>query len=205
MRRLAVHVPPSILTNFWRPELYLKETPLATDDQDRALVERYLENHLEAADALVDRYQQRLFNVALRMLGNVQDAEDVTQAVFFNVFDKLRTYDPRFKFFSWIYRRAVNESLNLLKRRKPTVTLEDDLDIAAPGAAADGAAEVEDRVTRALQSLKPDDRAVVVLKHFMSFSYEEIAAVLEIPVQTVKSRLFTARERLRLAIGEGVR
>lgn len=177
-------------------------TPLA-DEQDRALVERYLENHLDAAGALVDRYQKRLFNVALRMLGNVQDAEDITQTVFFNVFHKLRTYDPRFKFFSWIYRMTVNESLNMLKRRKPTVTLDDDFDLAAPGAA--DRAEAEDRVGGALMGLKPDDRAVVVLKHFVSFSYQEIAEVLEIPVQTVKSRLFTARERLRLALAEGVR
>ena len=183
----------------------MKETPLATDEQDRALVERYLEKHQDAAGALVDRYQQRLFNVALRMLGNVQDAEDVTQTVFLNAFHKLRTYDPRYKFFSWIYRMTVNESLNMLKRRKPTVTLEDDLDILVPGAASDRAAEAEDRVGRALMGLKPDDRAVVVLRHFVSFSYQEIAEVLEIPVQTVKSRLFTARERLRLALAEGVR
>jgi RNA polymerase sigma-70 factor (ECF subfamily) len=182
----------------------LKETPLATDEQDRALVARCLENHQDAAAALVDRYQQRLFNVALRMLGNVQDAEDVTQTVFFNVFHQLRTYDPTYKFFSWIYRMTVNESLNMLKRRKPTVTLEDDFDIPAPGAAPDRA-EAEERVGRALLDLKPDDRAVVVLRHFVSFSYQEIAEVLEIPVQTVKSRLFTARERLRLALGEGVR
>jgi RNA polymerase sigma-70 factor, ECF subfamily len=181
----------------------LKETPLAMDQQDRALVEQCLENHQDAAAALVDRYQQRLFNVALRMLGNVQDAEDVTQTVFFNVFHKLRTYDPRYKFFSWIYRMTVNESLNTLKRRKPTVTLEDDLDILAPGAAPDRA-EVEDRVGKALMGLTPDDRAVVVLRHFASFSYQEIADVLEVPVQTVKSRLFTARERLRLALSEGV-
>jgi len=100
---------------------------------------------------------------------------------------------------------TVNESLNALKRRKPTVTLEDDLDILGPGAASDRAAEAEDRVGSALMGLKPDDRAVVVLRHFVSFSYQEIAEVLEIPVQTVKSRLFTARERLRLAIREGVR
>jgi RNA polymerase sigma-70 factor, ECF subfamily len=183
----------------------LKQTPLAVDEQDRALVERCLENHRDAAGALVDRYQQRLFNVALRMLGNVQDAEDVAQTVFLNAFRMLRTYDPRYKFFSWIYRMAVNESLNMLKRRKPMVTLVDDLDIPAPGAAPDRALEAEDRVGRALMGLTPDDRAVVVLKHFVSFSYQEIADVLEIPARTVKSRLFTARERLRLALGEGVR
>lgn len=162
---------------------------------------RFLAGHGDAAGGLVDRYQQRLFNVALRMLHDVQDAEDVTQTVFLNAFRKLGTYDPRYRFFSWIYRMAVNESLNQLKRRKPTVTLEHEL--AMPAAdAADRAAEAEDRVGKALMSLKADDRAVVVLKHFVSFSYQEIADVLEIPVQTVKSRLFTARERLRLTLRE---
>ncbi len=166
---------------------------------------RCLKDDRDAAGALVDRYQQRLFNVALRMLHNVQDAEDVTQTVFLNAFRQLRTYDPKYRFFSWIYRMTVNESLNVLKRRKPAVTLEEEPDILAPGAAPDRATEAEDRVGRALMSLKPDDRAVVVLKHFVSFSYEEIAEVLGIPVKTVKSRLFTARERLRLALDEGVR
>ena len=181
----------------------MEETP-AADEQDRALVRRFLDGQRDAAGALVDRYQQRLFNVALRMLGDVHDAEDVTQTVFLNAFTRLRTYDPRYRFFSWIYRMTVNESLNMLKRRKRTVTLEDELAIPAPGAAPDRAAEAEDRVGKALMRLKPDDRAVVVLRHFVSFSYQEIADVLEISVKTVKSRLFTARERLRLALGEPV-
>ena len=182
----------------------MKATPAEADEQDRALVARFLEGQGDAAGGLVDRYQMRLFNVALRMLGNVQDAEDVTQTVFLNAFLKLRTYNPRYKFFSWIYRMAVNESLNALARRKRTVTLEDELDIRAPGAAPDRAAEDQDRVGRALMCLKPDDRAVVVLRHFVSFSYQEIADVMGIPVQTVKSRLYTARERLRFTLRERV-
>jgi RNA polymerase sigma-70 factor (ECF subfamily) len=182
----------------------LIEIPAAADEQDRALVKRCLEGQRDAASGLVDRYQKRLFNVALRMLNNVQDAEDVTQTVFLNAFLKLRTYNPRYKFFSWIYRMTVNESLNMLKRRKRTVTLEDEPDIRAPGAAPDRAAEVQDSVGKALMSLKPDDRAVVVLRHFVSFSYQEIADVLEIPVRTVKSRLYTARERLRPPLRERV-
>ena len=182
----------------------MEETPAAADEQDRALVKRCLEGQRDAASGLVDRYQKRLFNVALRMLNNVQDAEDVTQTVFLNAFLKLRTYNPRYKFFSWIYRMTVNESLNMLKRRKPTVTLDDEFDIRAPGAAPDRAAEVQDSVGKALMSLKPDDRAVVVLRHFVSFSYQEIADVLEIPVRTVKSRLYTARERLRPTLRERV-
>lgn len=174
----------------------------AADEHDRAAVKRCLEGQGDAFGDLIDRYHKPLFNVALRMLGNVQDAEDVTQTVFLNAFLRLRTYDPRYKFFSWIYRMTVNESLNTLKRRKPTVTLEHQLHIRAPMAASDRVVEAQDRVGQALMCLKPDDRAVVVLKHFVSFSYEEIADVLEIPVRTVKSRLFTARERLRDALRE---
>jgi RNA polymerase sigma-70 factor (ECF subfamily) len=174
----------------------LEETWAAGDERDRALVRRYLEGERDAAGGLVDRYQKRVFNVALRMLHHVEDAEDVTQTVFL----KLETYDPKYRFFSWIYRMTVNESLNVLKRRKPTVTLEAAPHISAPGAAPDRAAEVQDLVGMALMRLKPDDRTVVVLKHFVSFSYEEIAEVLEIPVRTVKSRLYTARDRMRQAL-----
>ena len=177
----------------------MEETPATADEQDRALVRRYLDGHGDAAGGLVDRYQKRLYNVALRMLDNAQDAEDVTQTVFLNVFDKLRTYDPKYRFFSWIYRMTVNESLNVLKRRKGIVTLED---YPVPGAATDHATEVQDGVGKALMGLKPDDRAVIVLRHFVAFSYEEIADVLEVPVKTVKSRLFEARERLKLTLRE---
>ena len=182
----------------------MEQQPGAADEQDRALIKRYLDGESDVAGDLVDRYQKRLFNVALRMLDNAQDAEDVTQTVFFNAFLKLRTYDPRYKFFSWVYRMTVNESLNLLKRRKQTVTLEDETAIPAVEAMIDDATELQRHVGKALMKLNPNDRAVVVLRHFMFFSYDQIADVLEIPVQTVKSRLFTARERLRGTLRERV-
>ena len=182
----------------------MEQTLLAVDEQDRALVREYLDGQRGAASGLVDRYQKRLYNIALRLLANVQDAEDVIQTVFFNAFEKLHTFDPRYRFFSWIYRMTVNESLNMLKRRNRTVGLDDVPDMAAPAARSSGAAEARDRVDTALLRLKPDDRAVVVLKHLESFSYEEIADVLDIPVRTVKSRLFSARERLRLTLLEQV-
>jgi RNA polymerase sigma-70 factor, ECF subfamily len=180
----------------------LEETPAATDEQDRAFVRGYLEGRQDAASGLIDRYQKPLYNIALRMLHDAQDAEDVTQTVFLNALLKLRSYDPKYRFFSWVYRMTVNESLNLIKSRKRTVTLEEEPGLPAPGSATDQVTEVQDRVGKALLDLKPDDRAVVVLRHFVSFTYEEIADVLEIPVKTVKSRLFTARERLRVALGE---
>ena len=178
----------------------MDNSPAANDDLDRALVRRFLDGQRAAGDELVNRYQRSVFNVALRMLGNVQDAEDVTQTVFGNAFAELDSYDPKYRFFSWIYRMTVNESLNTIKRRRNVVSLDGSFDVPAPGAVSSSAADAEERVGSALLELKPDDRAVVVLRHFVSFSYEEISDVLGIPVKTVKSRLFTARERLRQSL-----
>lgn len=146
----------------------------------------------------MNRFHRSVYNVALRMLGNVQDAEDVTQTVFGNAFSALDSYDPKYRFFSWIYRMTFNESLNTLKRRRDVVSIDASFDVA--GSDSESSAEAEETVGKALMELKPDDRAVVVLRHFVSFSYEEISDVLGIPVKTVKSRLFTARERLRQSL-----
>jgi len=172
----------------------------ANDDLDRALVRRFLDGERAAGDELVNRYHRSVFNVALRMLGNVQDAEDVAQTAFGNAFAALDSYDPRYRFFSWIYRMTVNESLNTINRRRNVVSLDGSFDIAAADAMSESAADAEVRVGRALMELNPDDRALVVLKHFVSFSYEEISDVLDVPVKTVKSRLFTARDRLRQSL-----
>lgn len=170
---------------------------------DRSLVRQFLDGNRDAGDELVNRYHRSVYNVALRMLGNVQDAEDVTQTVFGNAFLSLESYDPKYRFFSWIYRMTFNESLNALKRRKTMVSLDGSFDVPAEDAGSESAAEAEDKVGKALLELKPDDRAVVILKHFVSFTYEEISDVLDVPVKTVKSRLFTARERLRQSLLAG--
>lgn len=175
------------------------KSPAADDNLDRDLVRKYLDGERAAGDELVNRFHRSVFNVALRMLGNVQDAEDVTQTTFGNAFVALDTYDPKYRFFSWIYRMAVNESLNTMKRRRNVVSLDSSIDVEASDE-SESAGEAEDLVGKALLDLKPDDRAVVVLKHFVSFSYEEISDVLGVPVKTVKSRLFTARERLRQSL-----
>lgn len=176
------------------------KSPAADDDLDRALVRRYLDGERAAGEELVNRFHRSVFNVAFRILGNVQDAEDVTQTTFGNAFAALDSYDPKYRFFSWIYRMTVNESLNTLKRRRDVVSLDGSFELPATDGESESAGEAEDRVGRALLELKPDDRAVVVLRHFVSFSYDEISDVLGVPVKTVKSRLFTARERLRQSL-----
>ena len=188
----------SVLPTFPTLGCTVVKSPAATDDNlDRTLVRSFLDGERAAGDELVNRYHRSVFNVALRMLGNVQDAEDVTQTTFGNAFTALDRYDPKFRFFSWIYRMTVNESLNTVKRRRNMVTLDGSFDVPAAGGVSDSETDAEDMVGRALLELKPDDRAVVVLRHFVSLSYEQISDVLGVPVKTVKSRLFTARERLR--------
>jgi RNA polymerase sigma-70 factor (ECF subfamily) len=177
--------------------VYLDRTTVTTDEQDRTAIRQYLEGDPAAARELVERYQRPLFTVALRMLGNAQDAEDVTQAVFGRVFRDLPAYDPTHRFFSWVYRMTVNAALNAQRDRKSLTTIEEHADLPAVGGGADDALAVEEQVHHALSALKPDDRSIVVLRYFQSLSYDEIAEVLGIPAKTVKSRLFTARERMR--------
>ncbi|MBY0489675.1 MAG: sigma-70 family RNA polymerase sigma factor [Gemmatimonadaceae bacterium] len=189
-----------MVSNLGAIGVYLDRTTVTTDELDRAAIRRYLEGEPAAARELVERYERPLFTVALRMLGNAQDAEDVTQAVFGRVFRDLHSYDTTHRFFSWVYRMTVNAALNAQRDRKALVPLEDESALPAVGGGADDALAVEEQVSKALSELKPDDRTIVVLRYFQSLSYDEIADVLGIPAKTVKSRLFTARERLRVLL-----
>ncbi len=165
---------------------------------DIALVNRCLQGHTEAFAQLVDRYQGPIFNVALRMLNNFDDAEDVAQSVFVKAFERLLSFDPKYKFFSWIYRMAVNESINFMSKRKPVEAMP--AQVVAPDKRPDERfddQELNERVHRAIMELQIDYRAVIILKHFEEFSYQEIGFILEIPEKTVKSRLFTSRRQLR--------
>ena len=170
-------------------------------DNDAMLVQACLRGDRHAFDKLVDRYEGPLFSAAYRITGSVDDAMDATQNAFVNAYEKLHTFDPSYRFFSWIYRITVNQALNLISGRKAETAL--DNDVPAP---ARGPAEIFDSIEarghleRALDVLEPDYRAVIVLKHLEGLSYREIAELLGIPEKTVKSRLFTARQRLRIIL-----
>lgn len=163
---------------------------------DGVCVARCLGGDRSAFEPLVARYQRVLYTVALRLLGNPEDARDATQNAFVRAFERLSTYDQSRKFFSWMYRIAVNECLNAIRARRLGEELDDDLAIAPQLFERVAARELHDRVQSALQRLTPEYREVVVLRHYGELSYEEIAVSLNLPVKTVKSRLFTARQRL---------
>ncbi|MGE0358441.1 MAG: RNA polymerase sigma factor [Burkholderiales bacterium] len=175
-------------------------------DQDQALVEGCRNGDRAAFATLVIRYRQPIYNAAFRVLGNADDAADAAQSVFLKVAERLGEYDPRFRFFSWIYRIAVNESIDLLRRNGREVPLEGEEELpgaegADPERQADEA-QVSRKVQAALMRMKADDRVVITLRHFADCSYREIGQILALDEKTVKSRLYEARGRLRGLLGE---
>lgn len=162
------------------------------------LVGACLEGDRSAFPELVDRYQKQVFNAAYRIAGNRADAEDVAQSVFLRVYERLDQFDPAYRLFSWIYKICVNESLNLVAKRRPTgpVDLELTDSKADPERQARGR-EIGRAIERALAELSADQRVVIVLRHFRGLTYDEMSDVVEVPVKTIKSRLFSARRELR--------
>jgi RNA polymerase sigma-70 factor (ECF subfamily) len=164
-------------------------------------VSRCLSGETAAFEELVARYQRPLYAVASRMLGCREDARDATQNAFLKAYERLDSYDPSFRFFSWIYRILMNECLNVLRSRRPREA------VAAPNAPQGPLDRIEAeerrrRVRAALRALPDDYRDVIVLRHFAELSYDDMAAMLGVPAKTVKSRLFTARQKLGTALQE---
>jgi RNA polymerase sigma-70 factor (ECF subfamily) len=171
------------------------------EESDGALVRRTCGGEPRAFEGLVRRHEKTVFNAALRMLHDREEARDVTQTVFLKVYEHLGEYDPSHKFYSWIYRIALNESIKALQRRKPTAALDFETPdgTAGPDRVFDQR-ELSDSMAAAIMSLRTEHRAVIVLRHFMDCSYEDMAVILELPEKTVKSRLFTARQALKTAL-----
>ena len=165
---------------------------------DRDLVVACLEGDRSAFPELVDRYQIQIFNAAYRITGNRADAQDVAQAAFRKVFERLDQFDPKYRFFSWIYKICVNEALNLVGKQRPSQAIDVDVaDSAADPEREAQASEIGRAIQLALLELKPALRVAIVLRHFRGLSYDEISEVIGVPVKTVRSRLFAARRELR--------
>lgn len=178
--------------NFSQTGVYVSQ-----DEQDDALVDRCLGGDTAAFEAIVQRYQRVLFTVALRTLGNYDEASDATQDAFVKAFQHLETFDRSRRFFSWIYRILVNECLNARRDRRVHEPLSPGLEAGddSPAVVLE-TAERRRRVQAAILALPIEYRTVIVLRHFSELSYEEIGEVLTLPAKTVKSRLHTARQRL---------
>jgi len=185
--------------NFSQAAVYV----MTDGNDERACVARCLHGDASAFEPLVARYERALFGVALRLVGNYEDARDVTQNTFIRAYERLETFDPDRRFFSWIYRIAVNESLNLRRARRPQEELGTSLEVAGGQTEAVEAGERAARLEKAIAQLSEEYREVVMLRYYVELSYEEIGAAVGVPEKTVKSRLFSARQRLAVLLGEG--
>ena len=174
------------------------------DDEDQLALAAFRRGDRQAFIGLVERYQRPVYNAAFWVLRRPDDAADVAQTVFLRVIERLDDYDPQYRFFSWIYRIAVNEALDVLRRNGREEPLDDDIDIPdVPGGDPESVlarAQDAERLRRSLLRLSTQDRIVLTLRHFSDLSYDEIAQVLELDEKTVKSRIFEARKRLRALI-----
>lgn len=168
--------------------------------REQVLIERCRKGDRQALEVLIGEYQRPLYNAAYRILGNPDDAADATQAAFLKAFEHLDQYKPEFRFFSWIYRIAINESINQLKRGKRLQPLGDN-EVAGESSAGPEAEAAYGDLSREIQlglmALTEDYRTVIVLRHFSECSYRQISEILQIPEKTVKSRLYSARQLMK--------
>jgi len=179
---------------------------LAGDDRERALVQAVLAGDREAFRPLVEAHQTRVYNLALRMLGNAHEAEDAAQDAFLQAYARLKSYRPEWRFQTWIMAIASNLCIDRLRRRRlepiafaDATQRDDDIEFISrePQPDAALARKQRDEAIRAiLLELPAEDRSVVVMFYFNDMSYEEIAQATNTTVSAVKSRLFRARQKM---------
>jgi RNA polymerase sigma-70 factor (ECF subfamily) len=180
---------------------------------DTVLVERAIGGDRASFGELVRRYQDRLYHTAVRLLDNTDDAADVVQEAFLNAYVSLRAFKGDARFFTWLYRIAVNSAISLKRRQRVALNADSSLSGAAatepmdlsessrPELAVERAEDVE-RLQSALNRLTPEHRVVLVLKEIEGQKYDEIAAILQVPIGTIRSRLHRARVELRDKLAE---
>lgn len=180
----------------------MHESGLSDDAQ---LIEATRAGDTAAFGRLVEQYQDRLYNSVLRVLGSAEDARDVVQEAFVQAYLKLETFRGSAAFYTWLYRIAFNLAMSHARRRCPTASL-DHLKTSVGREPVDGQPIPEVHMVRrervqlvhaALAALSAEYRQILVLRELEGCRYDQIAEILDLPVGTVRSRLFRAREQLR--------
>ncbi len=172
--------------------------------EDRELIRRYLEGDVAAFESLMRAHEDRVFSVCLRMMRDRDAALDATQEVFLTVFRKADRYKEQAAFSTWLYRVAVNTCYDQLRRatRRRTEPMPEHIDPHDPRSSdVLSAVELRPDIERALARIAPEFRAAVVLVDLEGMSLEGAADTLEVPLGTVKSRVFRARRQLAEELG----
>jgi RNA polymerase sigma-70 factor (ECF subfamily) len=191
----------------------LKETESRREEaeSDEALVAAVLSGEDDLFGLLVRRYQTRVHAHVARMIGHREDALDLTQEIFLKVYQALSRFNPEYKFSTWLFRIAGNAAIDHLRKKRPkTVPLEVP-DPDGPGRVSSGEYSSSDldpygmlrnvergqAISEAIADLPVEFRELIALRHFAGLSYEEIAEVKQMPLGTVKNKLFRARAVLK--------
>jgi RNA polymerase sigma-70 factor (ECF subfamily) len=160
------------------------------------LIKKSLNGDLKSFEVLIDEYQDRIFRLILGIVKNHATSQEITQDVFIKSWKHLNKYDFEYNFKSWLYKIAVNESLNTLKKTRVFEEYDENIHVIE--------SDIDDidvlklnKLNLAIAKLNQDQRIIVQLKHFENFTYKEISQILDVPEKTVKSRLYTARMVLR--------
>ena len=184
--------------------------------REESLVRRAKKGDLKAYDELVRRYQERIYATIYHMTSNHEDANDLAQESFIKAYQALASFKGGSSFYTWLYRIAVNKTINFLKQRKNRTHMSlNDLDFNAehdPDLMAlisnktprrdAGLAELSEKLNAALQKLSEPHRLVVVLHDVQGQSHEAIAKVMDCNIGTVRSRLFYARQQLQSELAD---
>ena len=171
---------------------------------DAALIEQYLGGDVDAFDALMRAHEDRVFSICLRMLRQREAALDATQETFITVFRKADRFAGRSAFSTWLYRVAVNTCYDVARRnrRRTADPLPEGLDPADPGAGDDyESADIRPDIEQALAALPSEFRAVVILVDLEGLALETVSEALNVPIGTVKSRVFRGRRLLGDSLG----
>ena len=193
------------------------QTPAAPPQIDEMVLVRKARNgDLESYDELVKRYQERIYATIYHMTSNHEDANDLAQEAFIKAFHALKSFKGGSSFYTWVYRIAVNKTINFLKQRKNKAQMSlDDLDFNAehdPDLVAlisdktprreVNLAELQEKLNAAMQKLSEPHRLVVTLHDVQGLSHEEIAKIMDCNIGTVRSRLFYARQQLQAYLSD---
>jgi RNA polymerase sigma-70 factor (ECF subfamily) len=172
---------------------------------DAQLIDEALGGDSAAFGQLVTRYQDRLYNTLVHVVGSADAARDVAQDALVQAYVKLETFERASGFYTWLYRIAMNMAISYRRRDKPTVSIEharealghEPLDRGESPTARLEQQERACQVRAALATLSDEHRAILILREIDGCAYEQIAEILDLPIGTIRSRLFRARLQLR--------
>jgi RNA polymerase sigma-70 factor (ECF subfamily) len=185
------------------------QTQKEAEGTDEEIVARVLSGQEHLFETLVRRYQTRILSHVARMVGSREDALDLSQEIFLKVFGALDRFNPEFRFSTWLFRIAGNAAIDHLRKRKPrTIPLEttdSDGHVSSPEYKSSDLdpfgrlrnTERGDAIARAIADLPAEFRELIAMRHFTGLSYEEIAEIKNMPLGTVKNKLFRARAVLK--------